>query len=120
MSIKSLCSIHEIYVYEVRETSGEAMGVKRMLAKIATKKCRVIPLVANQITQLGNNQGVVITHRIRFYFDPQIAEKHWIKWRDTIMRPRGIAYDAHGLGRMWQLNADAHTWQKENINVGIE
>lgn len=125
MSIKALCSIHDLEIHEVREVAGQAFGTKRVLVLKNTIKCRVIPLSSSQTSQLAGTMGFVVTHRIRFYLDPKVTEEHWLKWvradgSVVTMRPRGIAYDAHGLGRMWQLNADASTWQTENLDEQVQ
>lgn len=124
MSIKALCSIHNLEIHEIREVSGSAFGTKRVLVKARDVVCRVIPQGSSKSSPLGNNMGFAVTHVIRFYFDPRIDEKHWLKWikpngEVVTMRPVGLPIDAHGLGRMWRLNADATTWQTENLEVEV-
>lgn len=125
MSIEALCSIHDLDIYNIVETVGDAFGTVRTLALRNSVKCRVIPLSSADQVQLGNQLGKTVTHRLRFSADPNIQETNWVKWRRlggnvVTMRPRGVPTDAHGLGRMWQVLADAHSWQSENLDVQVE
>lgn len=109
MSIKSLCSIHEVTIQVATTSAGAAGGARRTWANQRTKvKCRVnlrSPSEAMPLNQPAQHSGP----RVYFYFDPELeTAKNRIVFTDKAGVVHTLDVKAvnnpHEMDRFWKVD----------------
>jgi hypothetical protein len=116
MPLQNLLVIHSIGVLKMSIVRGAAMTAQRSYNTVTrTLQCRVEPLQANQ-RDLFQKQGYIVSHKIRFLKNPQLANGDRVMWRGTVLRiVPGI--DPHGLDTMFVVFANK--FSEDNPEVAI-
>ena len=99
MSIASMC-VHTVTVKVEAETRGVSGGAEfGAYAVVATKKCRIMPGVANVFRQLSK-EGMEISHTLYFPEDPAVDERNIIFYGTRRFEVLG-SKNTDELDRLW-------------------